>query len=300
MDGFLNIDKPDGITSAQVVRDIKQAIKPKKIGYIGTLDPIAKGVLVMALGRATKLIPFLERQDKVYDTVMTLGAQTDTQDRTGTVVHEADPSAITGEMVKQAATKYVGEIEQTPPMYSAKKVGGKRLYSLARQGKEVERKPVHATVYSLDVLEKNGPNIRFVAKVSTGTYMRTICNDIGNDLGVYGHLSALTRISSGLFKVEDAIPLDEIDHDTARKNLISLVDGLNHLSKAVVLSHARERLVNGQPLGVSDVVDFENMKGARLTRIVSKEGSLLGVGELGGPPIAGFPFGTINPKRVMI
>ncbi len=300
MDGFLNIDKPDGITSAQVVRNIKQAIKPKKIGYIGTLDPIAKGVLVMALGKATKLIPFLERQDKVYDTVLTLGAQTDTQDRTGTVVNEADPSAITEDMVKQAAVKYVGEIEQIPPMFSAKKVDGKRLYSLARQGKEVERKPVRTTVYSLDVLGKNGPDIRFVAKVSTGTYMRTICNDIGNALGVYGHLSALTRLSSGLFRVEDAIALDEIDHDTARKNLVSLVDGLNHLSKAVVLSHTRGRLVNGQPLGVSDVVDFENVEGASLTRIVSKDGSLLGVGELSGPPIAGFPFGTINPKRVMI
>ncbi|MBI4827878.1 MAG: tRNA pseudouridine(55) synthase TruB [Nitrospinae bacterium] len=302
MDGFLNINKPIGITSAEVVRVIKRELKTKKIGYIGTLDPIAEGVLVVALGRATRLIPFLERQDKEYDTTLTLGAETDTQDRTGAVVNQADPSAVTAEDFMSAAEKYVGEIEQTPPMYSAKKVDGQRLYDLARQGVEVERKPVKTTIYSLRFMEKNGPEIRFSARVATGTYLRTLCHDIGRALGVYGHLSRLTRTRAGIFTVESALPLDTItraNFDEVRARLISLADGLGHLARAVILPHSADRLKNGIALGVSDVVRFDQGEDNSNARLVNKDGWLYGVGTLEGPPLAGFPFSTIKPKRVL-
>ena len=303
IDGFLNIQKPDGITSAQVVRDIKRVVKTKKIGYIGTLDPIAEGVLVIAMGRATRLIQFLEKVDKVYDTTLTLGAETDTQDRTGKIVNEADPSSVTEEMFKNAALKYVGEIEQIPPMFSAKKINGKRLYDLARKGVSVERQPVKVSVHELEFIEKNGPNIRFVARVSTGAYMRTLCNDIGADLGVYGHLSGLTRLASGSFTIEDSLPLERVtkeNMDEVEKNIISLADGLKNMSEVVVIAHAVEKLKNGMPLGVSDIFRYENKNGSNYVKIVGKDGAFLGVGVAEGVPMAGFPFGAIKPKRVLV
>jgi len=303
IDGFLNIQKPDGITSAQVVRDIKRVITTKKIGYIGTLDPIAEGVLVIALGRATRLIQFLEKVDKIYDTSLTLGVETDTQDRTGKIMNEADPSLITEEMFKNAALKYVGEIEQIPPMFSAKKIDGKRLYDLARQGISVERKPVKVSVHELEFIEKNGPSIRFRARVSTGAYMRTLCHDIGADLGVYGHLSSLTRLKSGSFDIEDSLPLSKVtteNMDEVEKNLISLSGGLMNMSEAVVIAHAVEKLKNGMSLGVSDIFKYENKNGANYVKIVGKDGALFGVGVAEGVPMAGFPFGSIQPKRVLV
>lgn len=303
IDGFLNIRKPDGITSAQVVRDIKRVIKTKKIGYIGTLDPIAQGVLVIAMGRATRLIQFLEKVDKVYETSLTLGVETDTQDRTGKIVNEADPSSITEDMFKNATLKYIGEIEQIPPMFSAKKVDGKRLYDLARQGVSIERKPVKVTVREMELIEKNGPTIRFVARVSTGTYMRTLCHDIGADLGVYGHLSGLTRLKSGSFSVEDSLPLDKVtkeNMDEVEENIITLSGGLGNMSEAVVIAHAVERLKNGMAIGVSDIFRYENESGASYVKIVGKDGALLGVGVAEGVPMAGFPFAAIKPKRILV
>ncbi|MDH5637741.1 MAG: tRNA pseudouridine(55) synthase TruB [Nitrospinota bacterium] len=302
MDGFLVIDKPGGITSAEVIRVIKRGVRPKKIGYLGTLDPIATGVLVVAMGRATKLILFMEKQDKEYDALLTLGAETNTQDSEGEIVNQADPSQITEEQVKASMAKFVGEIDQVPPMFSAKKQQGQRLYTLARQGITVERPPVRVTIRSIDFIEKNGPVVRLTATVSTGAYLRTICHDIGNDLGVYGHLSGLVRLRSGIFRVQDAIALDSVtseNMDEVRKNLISLADGLGHLPMAKVIPHATEKLKDGIPLGVSDVIEFEGDAESEYVRIVSRDRELIGVGNLDGPPMAGFPFTLIKPKRVM-
>ncbi len=304
LEGFLNINKPEGITSAQVIRDIKKAIKVKKIGYIGTLDPIATGVLVVGMGRATKLFPFLERQDKVYKTEMTLGSETDTQDRTGVVLNSADPSGITQKQVIKVMDKYVGEIEQIPPMYSAKKIDGKRLYTLARQGISVEREPVKTTIHEINFIRKDGPKVEFIARVSTGSYLRTLCHDMGRELGVYGHLSQLVRVSSGRFDVEDSVELDMITNgnniDTIREHLITLSDGLKHMPKATVIAHAVERLKNGMPIGVSDILDVEGEAVAGKIRVVNRAGALLGIGETDGGPLAGFPFSSINPKRVFV
>lgn len=302
IEGFINVNKPEGITSADVVREVKKEIKPKKIGYLGTLDPIAKGVLLLGLGRATKLFPFLENLSKVYDATMTLGASTDTQDRLGKVLAEADASDVTEERVKEVMATFTGDIKQIPPMYSAKKVKGERLYDLARQGIEIERKPINARVYELDFIEKKGADVRFVVKISKGGYVRTLCHDMGEKLGVHAFLKDLTRLANGHFRVEDSIELDEIRRDNLDKinaSLISFSDALSHIGKAVIIPHAVSRLENGMPVGVSDIIDYQDVEGEPLVRIVKKGGELVSVGEKEGPPLAGFPFSHIKPKRVL-
>ncbi|MBI4665616.1 MAG: tRNA pseudouridine(55) synthase TruB [Nitrospinae bacterium] len=303
IEGFLIIDKPQGITSADVVRVVKKALKVKKVGYIGTLDPIATGVLPVGIGRATKVFPFLEKMDKVYEATMTLGSATDTQDSTGAVTSQADPSGITDEMVKEAMAGFTGEIQQIPPMYSAKKIDGERLYDLARQGITVERKPVTAHIKELSFISKEGNVVRFTAKVSTGSYIRTLCNDIGEKLGVYAHLSGLIRAATGHFTLENSIPLDELKEggfEKAQERILSLSDGLSNLSKAVVIAHAVDRLRNGMPVSVSEVATYEDAPGTGYVRIVNKTGELMAIGMKTGIPMAGFPFTTIQPKKVLL
>ena len=302
MDGFLIIDKPQGITSAEVIRVMKRRLRAKKIGYIGTLDPLAKGVLVVALGRGTRLIPFMEKQDKEYDALLTLGAETDTQDSEGTVLNTADPSAITEQQIIDLLPKFVGDIDQTPPMFSAKKQQGQRLYTLARQGITVERKPVRVTIRSLKLVEMTPPVARLAATVSTGVYLRTLCHDIGATLGVYGHLSGLVRTRSGGFRIQDSTPLEVIENESyeqTEKRLVSLSDGLGHLPLVKVVSHAVDRLKHGIPLGVSDVIEFVGDISGDYVRILDKDGGLIGVGTAQGGPMAGFPFTNIRPKRVL-
>ncbi len=303
MEGFLNIDKPEGITSAEVVRVLKRVIRPKKIGYIGTLDPIATGVLPIGMGRATKLFPYLERLNKVYDAVMILGASTDTQDRTGKVIEEGDPTTLTEETIRETLASFVGQIEQIPPMFSAKKIDGKRLYDLAREGIEVERKPVATTIHRLEVVSIEGNTVRFVVEVSTGAYVRTLCHDAGAKMGVPAHLGELIRLANGPFKLETGVKLTDIEEqgpDLAESNLISLADGLGNLAKAVVVGWASARLQRGRAVGVSEVVTFEDRDDTNLVRIVTREGKLLAVAEQSGAPLAGFPFTLLNPKRVLL
>lgn len=302
IEGFLVIDKPEGITSADVVRVIKRVLRVKKVGYIGTLDPIATGVLPVGMGRATRLFPFLEKQDKTYDAMMTLGVETDTQDKTGAHVATADPSGVTEEMVKEAMASFTGDIMQVPPMYSAKKIDGERLYGLARRGITVEREANPARVSELRFISKDGPNVRFVTTVSTGCYVRTLCHDIGNKLGVHGHLSALIRVKAGHFMIEDSIPLAKIEEggvDAANEKLLSLSNGLANFSRAVIILHAEDRIRNGMPIGVSDIVKYDDIPGAPFVRVENKNGKLICVGVKRGEPLAGFPFTTIQPKKVM-
>lgn len=302
IEGFLVIDKPEGITSADVVRVVKRVLRVKKVGYIGTLDPIATGVLPVGMGRATRLFPFLEKQDKTYDAVMTLGVETDTQDKTGAHLATADPSGVTEEMVKEAMAGFTGDIMQVPPMYSAKKIDGERLYGLARRGITVEREPNPARVSELRFISKNGPNVRFITTVSTGCYVRTLCHDIGEKLGVHAHLSALIRVKAGHFTIEESIPLSRIEEggiDAAKEKLLSLSNGLGNLSRAVIISHAHDRVRNGMPIGVSDIVKYDDIPGAPFVRVEDKAGDLICVGVKKGAPLAGFPFTNIQPKKVL-
>lgn len=209
--GILNIYKEKGYTSHDVVAKLRGITGQRKIGHTGTLDPEAEGVLPVCLGRATKVCDLLTDRDKTYEAVLLLGIRTDSQDVTGTVTDRGDIQGITREMVEQAAKKYVGEYDQIPPMYSALKVNGKKLYELAREGKTIERKARRVRIYELEILEEALPRVRLRVRCSKGTYIRTLCDDIGADLGCYGCMEALLRTSVGPFALEEACRLEDVE-----------------------------------------------------------------------------------------
>lgn len=213
MDGVLVIDKPAGMTSHDVVARVRRASGQRKVGHAGTLDPDATGVLVVCLGRATRLVPFLQASQKTYDARLRLGATTTTLDASGDVLTESDASAVDEPALCAALTSFLGTIEQIPPMVSAVKIGGERLHVKARRGEVVEREPRTVTIHDV-VLEDFVPGLRgeaaFLVRCSSGTYVRTLAADVGERLGVGAHLVALRRLGSGRFSLEDAIDLGKV------------------------------------------------------------------------------------------
>ena len=210
MDGVLNIRKEKGFTSFDVVAKLRGILHMKKIGHTGTLDPEAEGVLPVVLGKATKLVDLLTDKQKTYEALLHLGLETDTQDMTGTVLCEKSVE-VSEEEVQAAIRGFVGEYQQIPPMYSALKVDGKKLYELAREGKTVERKARTVHFYEIDIKEINLPYVRFSVTCSKGTYIRTLCHDIGQKLGCGGCMEELIRTRSGNFTWEDSMTLAEVE-----------------------------------------------------------------------------------------
>ena len=205
----MNIYKEAGFTSHDVVAKLRGIVKQKKIGHTGTLDPDAVGVLPVCFGSATKLCDMMTDKTKEYEAIMRLGVKTDTQDLSGRVLEECKV-CVSKEAVEAAIMHFVGGYEQIPPMYSALKVNGKKLYELARQGREVERQPRHVDILSINILEMNLPDVRFVVSCSKGTYIRTLCADIGDKLACGAAMAALKRTRVGSFKIEDAITLSKV------------------------------------------------------------------------------------------
>ncbi len=210
MNNIVNLYKPVGPTSFFMVQSVKRALKIKKAGHIGTLDPKAEGVLPICLDRSTRLIQFLVSLPKVYLATMTLGTSTDTQDATGKVLATRDASKITEDRVRQVLSEFVGEMEQMPPMYSAKKKNGVPLYKLARNGITTDRKPVFLRIFSIDFLNKEGNLVTFKVKCSAGTYIRTLCHDVGEKLGCGAHMSGLVREQIGHFDIQSSVTLEEL------------------------------------------------------------------------------------------
>lgn len=211
MDGILNVNKPVDMTSHDVVDCIRRLIKQKKVGHAGTLDPQASGVLVLLLGKATKLAENLKGDSKEYIASMKFGVNTTTQDAWGEIIEQRSNFSIQKESVKKTLLGFKGEINQIPPMFSALHYQGKRLYELARQGKEVKRLPRKVTIFEIKLLDFVPPDeLTFIVACSSGFYVRTLCADIGAALGVGGHLTSLKRIRSGRFKVEDSINLSDL------------------------------------------------------------------------------------------
>lgn len=206
--GVLLVDKPVEWTSHDVVGFIRSRFNVEKVGHCGTLDPNATGLLVIVLGRATKLSQRLAGDDKDYEGDMLLGVVTDSQDLCGKVLEEKDTSKVSEEEVRTVFGRFVGELLQTPPMVSAKKIGGKKLYELARQGKEIERESKPIVIHRLDITAVALPVVSFAVACSKGTYVRTICHDIGQELGCGASLKSLRRTRSGEFKLEDAVTVD--------------------------------------------------------------------------------------------
>ncbi len=272
INGIMNIYKEAGFTSHDVVAKLRGIVKQKKIGHTGTLDPDAVGVLPVCFGSATKLCDMMTDKTKEYEAIMRLGVKTDTQDLSGRVLEECKV-CVSKEAVEAAIMHFVGGYEQIPPMYSALKVNGKKLYGLARQGREVERQPRHVDILSINILEMNLPDVRFVVSCSKGTYIRTLCADIGDKLACGAAMAALKRTRVGSFKIEDAITLSKVQELAASGQCEDYVVAPDYIfmeyAGAVVKPEAENALANGNKLRLNQVEIKDNvyLKDGDLIRI---------------------------------
>lgn len=283
MNGIININKPLGITSHDVVGRLRRILGIKKIGHTGTLDPDASGVLPMCIGRATKTADMLTAQDKQYIAEVTLGSATTTLDASGEVTETANVN-VTEEDILDAVLGFIGDVVQIPPMFSAIKVDGKRLYELAREGIEVERKPRTVKIDSIEILETDIANKKFSMKVdcSKGTYIRTLCDDIGRSLGCFAHMSGLVRTRSGRFDIKDSYTLSEVEQMAAAGDMSFLVpiDKVFEELPRLILSSRRARLMcNGVKISAQGTTDGETYRvydenGRFLTISEAEEGRL--------------------------
>ena len=209
MNGIVIVDKPQGWTSQDVTARLRRVFNTRRIGHGGTLDPMATGVLPVFVGRATRGVEFFEHAEKTYEATLRLGITTDTEDITGTVLTES-PVSVTREQLEAVLPRFRGDILQVPPMYSALKVNGQKLYELARKGREVERQPRPITIHRLECLEFSGQSARLLVRCSKGTYIRTLCKDIGEALGCGGCMAVLRRVQAGEYTIAEAVPLETL------------------------------------------------------------------------------------------
>ena len=240
MNGIVIIDKPQGWTSQDVTARLRRVFNTRRIGHGGTLDPLATGVLPVFVDRATRGVEFFEHAEKTYETVLQLGITTDTEDITGTVLTECD-AFVTGEMLEKVLEKFRGDIMQVPPMYSALKVNGQKLYELARKGKEVERQPRPVTIHELTLLGMDAEGIRLRVRCSKGTYIRTLCKDIGEALGCGGCMKELRRVQAGEYTIAEAVPLDELLASEDPGAYLRPVDSMFRNYEAVTLTENQEK-----------------------------------------------------------
>ena len=251
MDGIVIVDKPAGWTSQDVTAKLRGVFQTRRIGHGGTLDPMATGVLPVFVGRATRGVEFFEHAEKTYEAVLRLGLTTDTEDTSGAVLEEK-PVNVTKTQVLEVLERFKGEIQQIPPMYSAIKINGQKLVDLARKGREIERKPRSITVFSLDLLEMTGKDVRLRVHCSKGTYIRTLCKDIGAALGCGGCMAALRRVSAGSYTIEDAIPLAALVAADAPEQYLRQVDTLFTQHPAVTLTEKQAlRTRNGNSFSIN-------------------------------------------------
>ncbi len=251
MNGIVIVDKPAGWTSQDVVSKLRGVFKTRRIGHGGTLDPMATGVLPVFVGRATRAVEFFEHAEKTYITTLRLGISTDTEDITGTVLEEKEV-AVTRDMLETALTRFRGEISQVPPMYSAIKVNGQKLYELARKGREVERESRPVTIFRLECQEFNGTEATLLVHCSKGTYIRTLCKDIGEDLGCGGCMASLRRISAGAYRETEAVTLETLIGAEDPGVYLQAVDTMFEMYSAVTLTENQEkRCRNGNTFSLS-------------------------------------------------
>jgi tRNA pseudouridine55 synthase len=275
--GILVIDKPAGMTSHDVVARVRRIFQTKKVGHAGTLDPDATGLLILGLGNATRLLSFAQDGPKRYLATASFGTTTSTQDASGDVI-ETKPVNVDRNAVERAALAFVGDIEQIPPMVSAVKVGGERLYKKARRGEEVERKPRPVTIHTLSVtgFSAEPPEANLDVTCSPGTYIRTLVHDIGQSLGCGGHLKGLRRVEAAGFSEEDAVSLD----DVSTVDLRPALQILRSLPRLDIDQQARGLVSDGRPLPLPDI----DLAKGDLVAIVG-EGSLMAIYKKQGPQL---------------
>lgn len=254
--GIIVIDKPTGMSSARVAASVKRLLNVRKVGHAGTLDPFASGVLVCCLNRATKLVRFLLQATKGYHAVLKLGASTDTQDVTGKLTGGADVD-VSNRQLRSAFERFRGPIDQQPPVFSALKHRGKPLYQLARSGRPVQKPPRRVHVHELEICSVDLPFVAFRLRCSAGTYVRTICHDIGELLGCGAHLYSLRRTECSGFDLKQAVCLDELEEQTGSAggsdHIISMADALPHMPEWTADADTAVKIRHGQPLTARDV-----------------------------------------------
>ena len=251
MNGIVIVDKPQGWTSQDVVSKLRGVLQTRRIGHGGTLDPMATGVLPVFVGRGTRGVEFFEHAEKTYETVLQLGLATDTEDITGTVLEEKAVSVTEAEFL-EILNQFRGKIQQVPPMYSALKVNGQKLCDLARKGREVERQPREIEIFLLDCLEFTGTTARLRVRCSKGTYIRTLCKDIGQALGCGGCMAELRRVQAGEYTIEEAVPLAELIETADPESYLRPVDSMFRNYPAVTLSAKQElRCRNGNSFSIA-------------------------------------------------
>ena len=272
------IDKPVGFTSHDVVAKMRRILRTKRIGHTGTLDPFATGLLVTLVGKATRLAQFLDKDEKAYDAEVCFGFETDTGDRTGEP--KSDRLKGTAERLQtieweKVLSKFRGKLLQTPPMYSAKKVNGKKLYELAREGIEIERKPVEITINELQISDTKDVTANMHVRCSAGTFIRTLAEDIGKEIGIGAHLSELRRIAAGAFGIENAVSLEELDAlEDPYSRIISMNEAVGHLP-SIELSEDR---VGKTLSGLSTRVQRNDLGSGDPIRMIDAAGGLIAIG----------------------
>lgn len=254
MDGVINVYKPLGMTSFDVVRKIKQLAKTKKVGHTGTLDPKASGVLPVCIGKATGIVDYIMNDVKIYKADLKLGIVTDTYDTEGKVLENNEVN-LTEEVVASAIKSFVGDIKQIPPMYSALKVNGTRLYDLARQGIEIERESRNIKIYDINIIDIKLPYITFEVKCSKGTYIRSLCYDIGRKLQCGGTMWALERTASSIFKKNDSINLMELSEENIEEHIIPIEDALKIYEKVIFDKKYEKLFLNGVAMNDPSIVN---------------------------------------------
>ncbi len=275
MHGFLALDKPEGISSHTLVQTVRRACGTRRVGHAGTLDPLATGVLLVGIGHATRLIEYLTAQSKSYHATMRLGVITDSQDITGTILETRDIPPLSHEQLESVCAEFEGVIDQVPPMFSALKKNGVPLYRLARKGEEVERQTRQIHIHKITLGNRTGDEVSLDVECSKGTYIRTLCHDIGLRLGCGACMTQLRRTGSGHFTSAELTSITELREGNFK--LISPLKGLAHLPQVQVNPEGRERLRNGIPPQLEHVVSMDSEQAGSELVLLCDAGELLAV-----------------------
>ena len=276
MFGLLNLDKPTGVTSRDVVNSVQRLVKPHKVGHCGTLDPLATGVLVIALGHATRLVEYVQRMPKTYRGTFLLGKRSDTEDIEGHVIELSAPPMPTREQLQAVIPKFLGTIQQSPPAFSALKLAGQRSYDLARRGQLAEHQPRPVEIHAIEIIRFAYPELDLLIRCGSGTYVRSLGRDLARAVGTEAVMSALVREAIGPFQVAETLPADELTLQTVAQQLLPATMALSEMPRVVVPAEDHRRLTLGQSIATP------GKRSARELAAVSESGQLVAILEPDG------------------
>ncbi|MFS1513154.1 tRNA pseudouridine(55) synthase TruB [Chengkuizengella sp. SCS-71B] len=287
VEGILPVLKPKGWTSHDVVAKVRGILKIKRIGHTGTLDPEVTGVLPLCIGKATRVVEYIQLLPKEYEVILKLGISTDTEDMTGNVIKQLGQVNVTKDQIENTMLSFIGDIQQIPPMFSAVKINGKKLYELARKGEEVERKPRAVTIHKIDLLDFNldlqHPEIKFRVLCSKGTYIRTLCVDIGRELNLPATMLSLVRTATGNIDINQCLSIDEIqklvDDNALNHKLISIDQSIHHFPSFIIKETQLQNARFGKKLNFSDL-KFRPESTIDLIRLYSENNVFIGIYKL--------------------